>query len=83
MESNICLILSLTLVFGQGSKSEKIGDLSSKSHGVSGAVNILDSKRIMIVGFSYDGTNTNRIFEFDKCVLKYFLTRLGSNFLVF
>jgi hypothetical protein len=36
-------------------RSNKVGDLSTKSHGVSGAVYILDEKRIFIQGFSYDG----------------------------
>ncbi len=34
----------------------KVGDLSTKSHGVSGTVYILDDKKVLISGFSYDGT---------------------------
>jgi hypothetical protein len=34
-----------------------VGDLSTKSHGVSGTVYIIDEKKVFISGFSYDGTN--------------------------
>ena len=40
---NFCLAIS------------KLGELSTKSHGVSGTVYIIDEKKIFISGFSYDG----------------------------
>jgi hypothetical protein len=37
--------------------AERIGDLSTKSHGVSGTLHTLDDKTLFIQGFTYDGTN--------------------------
>jgi len=50
------IFLLLTFEWVNGTK---IGDLSSRSHGLAGTVHIIDHKKIMIVGFSYDGKNGN------------------------
>jgi len=47
----VCLILSSSYC----AQSGKVGELSSRKHGVSGSLYFLDHKRLKIVDFSYDG----------------------------
>ena len=53
--ASACTFLGLILVRIGTTQGTKIGYLSSRSHGVVGTVHILDHRKIMIEGFSYDG----------------------------
>ena len=53
-----CLFMLLLFSFNINMvTSGRIGDLSTKSHGVSGTLHTLDEKTLFIQSFTYDGKN--------------------------
>jgi hypothetical protein len=59
LRSVVLSVVTLALVSNvRLAAADRIGDLSTKSHGVSGTLHTLDDKTLFIQGFTYDGKTT-------------------------